>query len=158
MQMDTDRLKIRPAQREDLDAMVSLLQTLFAVEKDFRPDPLKQRKGLIRFLEGCGKHRCIMVAESENGVVGMATIQILISTAEGGPVGLVEDVVVQKAHRGRGIGRRLMSTVTGWAAQRGLMRLQLLADRTNFSALDFYHTIGWLPTSLICLRRKGIVN
>lgn len=156
--MDSKVLTIRPAQQEDLDAMVSLLQALFAIEKDFTPDPLRQRMGLRRFLEGCGKHRCIRVAEAEGQVIAMATLQTLISTAEGGLVGLVEDVVVREEYRGQGVGRRLMSSLVSWASQRGLTRLQLLADRTNFSALDFYNDIGWLPTRLICLRRKGLLT
>jgi GNAT superfamily N-acetyltransferase len=154
----TGALRIRPARHDDLEAMVTLLQALFAIEEDFVPDPDRQRRGLIRFLDGCSKHRCIMVAQSVNQVIAMATLQILISTAEGGPVGLVEDVVVQEDFRGKGIGRRLMAALAAWSAERGLLRLQLLADRTNFSALDFYNKSGWLPTRLICLRKKCPFN
>lgn len=134
--------------------MVLLLQALFAIEEDFTPDADRQRRGLTRFLDGCGKHRAILVAEDDGQVIAMATIQILISTAEGGPVGLVEDVVVQEDHRGRGVGRRLMAALCEWAEERGLTRLQLLADRTNFGALDFYNQTGWVPTRLTCLRKK----
>ena len=155
MPMDTKGLQIRPARQEDLENMVSLLQALFAIEEDFIPDPDCQRRGLSRFLDGCGKHRCILVAEAEEQVVAMATLQILISTAEGGPVGLVEDVVVREDCRGAGIGGRLMTALVKWAADRRLSRLQLLADRTNFNALDYYDHLGWLPTRMICLRKKG---
>jgi len=152
--MDMKALTIRSAGQDDLEAMVALLQTLFAIEEDFTPDPERQRRGLVRFLDGCGKHRGILVAEGEAEVIAMATIQILVSTAEGGAVGLVEDVVVHQDYRGCGVGRRLMNAVTAWAQERGLTRLQLLADRTNFNALDFYDRMGWVPTRLICLRRN----
>ena len=152
--MEAKGVVIRPARRDDIDAMVLLLQSLFAVEEDFTPDRKRQRQGLARFLDGCGKHRAILVADFEGQVVAMATIQILISTAEGGPVGLVEDVVVREDCRRAGVGRRLMTAVGDWAAERNLTRLQLLADRMNFDALDFYDHIGWLPTRLICLRKK----
>ncbi len=99
---DTPPVKIRPARRADLAAMVALLQALFAIEDDFTPDPERQCQGLARLLEGCGKQRCILVAEARDRVIGMATLQMLISTAQGGPVGLVEDVVVQEDCRGRG--------------------------------------------------------
>ena len=151
--MDTASIRIRPAQPDDMDALVSLLQALFAIEEDFSPDPDRQRKGLTRFQDGCGKHRCMLVADAGGQVVGMATLQILISTAEGGPVGLVEDVVVKKAFRGRGIGRQLMAALADWAADRGLTRLQLLADRYKQPAMDFYDRIGWQRTQLICLRK-----
>lgn len=150
--MDTKPLIIRPAGQDDLDAMVSLLQALFAIEADFTPDPQRQRQGLSRFMEGCGKHRCILVAEADHRVVAMATVQILISTAQGGPVGLMEDVVVQGRFRGRGVGRRLVNALVEWAADRGLTRLQLLADYRNRPALDFYRKMGWHTTQLLCLR------
>ena len=105
-------------------------------------------------LDGCGKHRCVQVAETEGRVVGMVTAQMLVSTAEGGLVALVEDMVVDRHCRGRGIGRLLMERIEKWARDRGASRLQLLADRTNFQALDFYDRIGWRPTGMICLRRK----
>lgn len=144
---------VRPAQLEDLEAMVALLQTLFALEKDFTPDPARQRRGLVRFLDGCGKHRVILVAEIDGEVAAMATVQILISTAEGGPVGLVEDVVVRREYRSHGVGRRLMAAVADWGRKRELQRLQLLADRDNAGGRRFYEKIGWRPTQLICLRK-----
>ena len=150
--MDPKTLCIRPAGRDDLDAMVSLLLALFAVEDDFAPNAECQRRGLALFLDGCGKHRGILVAETDAGVIAMATVQILISTAQGGPVGLVEDVVVRADCRGQGVGRQLMAAVTAWADARGLTRLQLLADRGNQPALDFYRRIGWQGTRLVCLR------
>lgn len=129
---------------------------LFAIEADFTPEPERQRQGLMRFLDGCGKHRCMLVAEMENAVVGMASLQTLVSTAEGGWVGLVEDVVVHEAFRGRGIGRQLISALADWAVTHGLTRLQLLADRDNRAGLDFYRNIGWQDTRLICLRKTDL--
>jgi GNAT superfamily N-acetyltransferase len=167
MSMNSEGLTIRPAVLGDLDDLVQLLQALFALEEDFSPDPERQRLGLKLFLDGCGKHRCLMVTEdaeaaaakaggavADGAVIAMASVQILISTAEGGPVGMVEDVVVRRDHRGRGVGRLLMAELSRWADQRGLKRLQLLADRHNRPALDFYAQMGWQPTELICLRRS----
>jgi GNAT superfamily N-acetyltransferase len=149
---------IRPAVQDDLDAMVSLLQALFAIEQDFQTDPDRQRRGLALFLDGCGKHRRLLVAEINAEVIAMASIQILVSTAEGGPVGLVEDLVVQKAWRGRGVGRLLLKAVSDWAANHNLTRLQLLADSGNQSAIAFYRNVGWQVTQLICLRHQNIAN
>ncbi len=132
--------------------MVALLQALFAIEDDFTPDPARQRQALARLLEGGGKHRCILVAEKDHQVIAMATVQVVISTAQGGPVGLVEDVVVQEDYRGRGMGQMLMRALIAWSADRGLTRLQLLADRGNKPALNFYRQIGWQTTQLLCLR------
>jgi len=146
-------VKIRNACFSDLDAMVPLLRQLFSIEADFAADENRQRRGLSLMLDGCGKHRCIQVAEVDGQVVGMCTAQMLISTAEGGAVALVEDMVVDGHYRRLGIGRQLIAAMETWANKHGLVRLQLLADRTNFCALDFYDRMGWRPTRLICLRR-----
>ena len=150
----TATAKIRNAQLDDLDAMVELLKALFSIEADFAIDEKRQRKGLFLMLDGCQKHRCVKVAEMDGQVVGMCTAQTLISTAEGGPVALIEDMVIQPAFRKKGIGRQLMAEIQSWALTHGITRLQLLADRTNHTAMDFYRHIGWRPTQLICLRRK----
>lgn len=146
--------EIRDAQHDDLDSLVALLVELFSIEADFAVDEMRQRRGLSLMLDGCGKHRCVKVAEVDGQAVGMCTAQILISTAEGGMVALVEDMVVESQYRKMGIGRQLMTAIEKWASSRGIARLQLLADRTNFSALDFYDRMGWHPTQLICLRRQ----
>lgn len=146
--------RIRDAQPADLDALVDLLDVLFSIESDFAVDAERQRKGLSLMLERSDKHCCIKVAEMDGQPVGMCTAQILISTAEGGPVGLIEDMVVLPGYRNQGVGRQLMLSIEAWALERDITRLQLLADRANFTALDFYDKVGWRPTHLICLRRK----
>jgi len=147
-------VKIRNAQPDDLGAMTALLKELFSIEADFAVDEQRQRRGLALMLDGCQKHRCVKVAQMDGQVVGMVTAQMLVSTAEGGMVALIEDMVVDTRFRGCGIGRFLMASIEAWAHEHGVSRLQLLADRTNFPALDFYHKVGWIPTRLICLRRK----
>ena len=151
---NTNTVKVRDARETDINAMVSLLRELFAIEADFAFDEKRQRKGLSLMVADCQKHRCVKVAEIESSVVGMCTAQTLISTARGGVVALVEDMVVSEKYRRMGIGHQLMESIEKWAQTRGANRLQLLADRTNFSALDFYDRMGWLPTRLICLRKK----
>lgn len=145
-------LIIRPAADADLDHLVALLKVLFAIEEDFEFDEALQHRGLEMML--ANPQGCVLVAEERGRVIGMCTGQLTISTAEGGVVALVEDVVVDPACQGRGTGRRLLEALGEWAAIRGATRLQLLADRDNQPALDFYAKLGWQGTKLICLRKK----
>lgn len=143
--------RIRPAQESDLPRMVELLQQLFAIEADFVGDPATQERGLRLLLHSpTGR---IWVAVADDRVIGLCSLQILISTAEGGLVGLVEDVVVAEDCRGRGIGPGLLEHLEDWARREGLTRLQLLADRNNQPALDFYRRRGWAETQLVALRK-----
>jgi GNAT superfamily N-acetyltransferase len=146
---------IRNATRQDAPALVALLGTLFSIEDDFTVDPEKQYRGILMMLDACGKHRCIRVAEMAGRVIGMASVQTRISTAEGGIVGMVEDVVIQEKWRGKGVGSRLLQSIDAWASQHGLLRLQLLADKKNLPALQFYRSRGWAVMELICLTKQS---
>lgn len=144
---------IRLAKISDLDALVGLLKELFTIEEDFAFDEVRQIKGLTRLLQN--PERCyVLVAQHRDRVIGMCTMQILISTAEGGNVGLIEDMVVSSSFRGKGLGKILLSTMQKIAREQGLSRLQLLADHQNQPALDFYRKMGWSETQLFCLRMK----
>ena len=151
--MVTD-LVIRPARLEDIAAMAGLLSLLFAVEEDFSADRDKQRAGLEMFF----KHpagRYLIVAEHQQQVIGMCSAQLLISTAAGGWKALVEDVVVAEQFRGQGIGKKLLDALADWAERQGVIRMDLLADCNNSTALDFYERLRWRSTSLIALQKSG---
>ena len=145
---------VRPATASDLPVLVRLLEELFSIEADFRSDPERQRAGLALMLAD-PRFRVVLVAERRSGVIGMVTGQLVVSTAEGGHSVLVEDMVVEPAERGRGVGRALLEALEAWAANHGATRLQLLADRENAPALAFYARSGWRPTQLVCWRRGG---
>jgi len=95
----------------------------------------------------------ILQTQDSVSIITMITLQILISTAEGGPIGLLEDLVVAADFRHLGIGAKLLVGAVTWAECRGLKRLQLLADKNNLPALDFYEKQGWESTQLVCLRK-----
>ncbi|HIJ91615.1 MAG: GNAT family N-acetyltransferase [Desulfobulbaceae bacterium] len=143
---------IRPARPDDLDALVELLRILFGIEADFDFDAARQRRGLAMLL--AQEAAVILVAEAAGRVMGMCSGQLTISTAEGGFALLVEDVVVAEPWQGKGVGRALLAAMEQWAASRKVGRLQLLADRNNTAALEFYRKLGWQPTELICQRRR----
>ena len=121
--------RIREAKAGDIDAMAGLLQQWFSIEADFSAEPEKQRRGLAELL--ARDDACVFVCEIDGQVAGMCSVQILISTAEGGKAGLLEDLVVMESRRGQGLGAALLAAAEVWSARHGLTRLQLLADATN---------------------------
>jgi GNAT superfamily N-acetyltransferase len=144
---------IRPARAGDIPVLCRLLERLFSIERDFVVDPVRQQRGLELLLEQ-GEAAGLFVAERDGVVIGMCSAQVLISTAEGGAVAVVEDVVVDEAWRGHRIGTRLLEAVEQWARGRGLRRLQLLADRTNEPALAFYARLEWQGTRMTALQKR----
>lgn len=149
----SDAVVIRPAMPEDLDGLVGLLSALFSLEDDFVADEERQRNGLEMMLNN-GRGRILTACAADGTVVGMCSGQLTISTAEGGPAVLVEDLVVHQDWRGQGIGETLLNEISKWAQRNRAGRLQLLADRDNRPALDFYAHLGWHETNLICLRNR----
>ena len=142
---------IREATQEDIVQMLPLLEQLFAIEEDFKFDPDTQSRGLGLMLDGCGKHKTVKLACLGSRVIGMCTAQTRISTAQGRICAVVEDLVVDKGHRGKGLGRQLLAAIEGWARARGIISLGLLADRDNQQGLAFYKNQAWEGTKLICL-------
>jgi GNAT superfamily N-acetyltransferase len=144
---------VRLAKADDIPQMCGLLSELFSIESDFSPDRGKQVRGLNLLLSDRSGSTIVLVAERGDEIIGMCSVQMLISTAEGGPAGLLEDLIVRKDHRGKGIGSRLLSEIFTWCLTKNISRLQLLRDTDNERALKFYMRYGWRDTGLVCMRK-----
>jgi GNAT superfamily N-acetyltransferase len=137
----------------DLPHLADLLAELFALESDFVPERDKQLRGLRLILDNPDLGR-LFVLRVDGKVAGMANALVTVSTAEGGRVLLLEDVIVSREHRGGGLGRKLVEHVLEWAKRQGMTRVTLLADRDNAPALDFYRRLGFEPSHMTVLRRN----
>ena len=149
--MAADLFTIRSAAADELEALLPFLRLLFTIEADFHYDHERQLRGLTLLYGDANSE--ILVAVDRGKIIGMVTGQLPISTSEGGPSLLVEDLVVTPKYRGQGVGRKLLEAIGNWGHTRGARRMQLLADLENLSALRFYDSISWQRTQLICLRQ-----
>ncbi|MFM8365469.1 MAG: GNAT family N-acetyltransferase [Verrucomicrobiota bacterium] len=143
-------LRIEPATLDDLPELAELLFDLFSLEADFTPDRDKQVRGLRLILEQPSRGR-IFVLRNDRMIVGMINLLITISTAEGGFVLLLEDLVVHREHRGRGLGKRLLQHAMGFAREKKFLRITLLMD-PNERLLDFYRRQGFVDSALHPMR------
>lgn len=147
-------MQIDFATAADLDAMAGLLGELFALEADFKPDRARQLAALNWILDHPA-HGRLFVLRDDGRVAGMANALVSVSTAEGGPVLILEDVILAASHRGGGHGRRLVEHVLAWARSQGMRRVTLLADRDNAAALAFYERLGFEESALVVRRQRG---
>ena len=138
---------------EDIDAMADLLHELFTLESDFQPQRAKQLAALS-WLLAHPAHGRLFVARDGGRVVGMVNALISISTAEGGPVLILEDVILAASHRHGGHGRQLVEHVLAWARNQGMRRVTLLADKDNAAALRFYEKLGFEESAMVVRRRR----
>ena len=139
-------ITIEKASAEDLAKMAQLLSVLFTIETDFTIDYNKQLAGIKRLYEHDSSN--LLVAKYEDKVVGMVTMQRLISSAEGDFVGQIEDLVVEEQFRKMGIASRLLNKMRSIAIEQGYKRIQLAADVDNKNALQFYNRRGFKKTNL----------
>ncbi|HEY8902900.1 MAG TPA: GNAT family N-acetyltransferase [Chthoniobacterales bacterium] len=146
-----DNLRIEPATLDDLPQLADLLHDLFSMEADFIPDRERQVRGLKLILEQPSRGR-IFVLRNDHQIIGMINLLITISTAEGGFVLLLEDVVVHRDHRGQGYGSRLLDYAIDFAKKKNFLRITLLTDRDNEEAKRFYIDRGFVASDMIPLR------
>ena len=149
--------KIESARHADIPHLADLLNDLFGVELDFTADATRQVRALELLIaeEAASDRQIVAVARGDNGqAIGMASAQMVVSTAEGALSAWIEDVVVHQDYRRQGIGKQLLEYLVAWAKARGATRVQLVADQENANADFFYRALGWQTTQLIVRRRS----
>ena len=142
---------IEPATEADLDELSQLLGELFAQESDFRPDKDKQLRGLRLIFEQPSRGR-VFVLRRDGVIVGMMNLLFTISTAEGGFVILLEDLVIHKQYQGQGYGGRLLKHAIDFAKKKNFLRITLLTDRPENVAQEFFRHHGFVESSMIPMR------
>ncbi|MEI6035382.1 MAG: GNAT family N-acetyltransferase [Verrucomicrobiae bacterium] len=143
-------LRIEPATLDDLLELAELLGELFTEEEDFTPNPEKQVRGLRLILEQPSRGR-IFVLRNQTKIVGMINLLITISTAEGGFVLLLEDLVIRREHRRQGYGSRLLKHAIEFARQKNFLRITLLTDRPSESRA-IYLKHGFVESGMVTMR------
>ena len=144
-------VRIEPAVEADLERMVALLGLLFAQEAEFRPDPQAQARGLRLILADPGQGQ-LLVAREGRRVVGMVSLLWSTSTALGGPVAWLEDLVVDSGCRGRGVGKALLAGAVAFGKEVGMLRITLLTDGDNQRAQGLYAAQGFEASPMVPMR------
>lgn len=151
----TDLPKVEPATIEDLPALVELTMGLFSGSDDFTPDQLAQERGLALILEQPSRGR-IFVLRNGSEIFGMVNLLFTISTAMGGFVIQMEDVIVHPDHRGQGYGTMLLLHVINFAGQKDFKRITLLTDKISAESQNFFRKHNFEYSNMIPMRR--IIN
>jgi N-acetylglutamate synthase-like GNAT family acetyltransferase len=147
-----DRPRVEPATIEDLPALTELVMDLFAKSGDFSPDRTVQEKGLQLILEQPSRGR-IFVLRNNHRIFGMVNLLFTISTARGGFVILMEDVIIHPDHRGQGYGSMLLKYVMEFAKQKNFKRITLLTDKISQESQEFFRKNGFEYSNMIPMRR-----
>lgn len=148
----SSRPKVVSATIEDLPALTELVMDLFSVSDEFISDQDVQSSGLALILEQPSRGR-IFVVRNETRIVGMVNLLFTISTAMGGFVIVMEDVIVHPNHRGQGFGTMLLDHVVEFARQKEFKRITLLTDKISAESQNFFRKNGFEYSNMIPMRR-----
>lgn len=152
VQSDSDRPRVEMATLDDLPALTELVMDLFSTSGDFMPDREIQERGLRLILEQPSRGR-IVVLRNDDRIFGMVNMLFTISTARGGFVILMEDVVIHPRHRGQGYGTMLLDHVVEFAKQKRFLRITLLTDKISAESQEFFRKQGFEYSNMIPMRR-----
>jgi GNAT superfamily N-acetyltransferase len=135
----------------DIPSMVELLNELFTQDIEFIPNNIQQQKGLELILNNpeIGE---LFLLKTDNKTVGMVSLLYSISTALGGKVAILEDMIITKKHQGNGLGSRLLNYAIDFARKRNCMRITLLTDYDNERAIGFYKKSNFIKSQMIPMR------
>ncbi|WP_419766403.1 MAG: GNAT family N-acetyltransferase [Arcobacter sp.] len=139
-------LQICKATSVDIPILVTLLEALFSIEKDFIFDKKKHEVGLKLLLQN--KKAIVVIAKFKDEIVAMVTMQTIISTAIGAKTGLIEDFVVTNDFQDMGIGTYLFEYLKKYAKDNNLKRIQLVCDNDNTNAKEFYTKKAFTKSNL----------
>lgn len=133
--------EIRAATPSDVPQILAFIRALAAYERE--PDAVTAtEEGLLR--DGFGPHpfySCLM-AQHDGRPAGFALYFFNYSTWMGRPGIYLEDLFVEPAFRGLGIGKALLQRVAAIAVQNQCRRLQWEVLDWNTPAIDFYRAMG----------------
>ena len=142
---------LRSAQRPDVDALVRLIHGLAEFEKLTHLLEVTPEK-LALHLFGPKPVVEAVVAERAGRVVAFALFFTNFSTFLARPGLYLEDLFVEPAERGQGIGQALLEQLARLAAARGCGRFEWSVLDWNEGAIRFYQRMGAtvMPDWRIC--------
>jgi GNAT superfamily N-acetyltransferase len=145
-------IRVRLASLRDYEELCGLFDQLDAFHREARPDmfqafppPARTREQIAQWL--AQPDSTVLVAQSEEGVVGLA---VLLTRTPSGFAGAVprkvielDNLVVRADQRGRKIGRRLLAAVVEWSRQRRATHVEVAVHDFNRDAQRFYQSFGF---------------
>ncbi|WP_439677676.1 GNAT family N-acetyltransferase [Embleya sp. MST-111070] len=142
-------IQIRPANRDDLAAIVGLLvDDTLGSGRDSQEDMTPYLAAFDRLSADPNQEVVVMTRpDPETGapkVIGTLQLTIIPGLSQRGTTrALVEAVRIHSAERGNGLGTTLMHWTIQRARERGATLIQLTSNNTRENAHRFYRTLGF---------------
>ncbi|HUZ00735.1 MAG TPA: GNAT family N-acetyltransferase [Thermomicrobiaceae bacterium] len=135
-------LTVRDAAAADAEAVAGLLEQLGY------PTTARQAERRLQVLGGSADWRVLAAVDPGGVVVGLVAAEVIPLLEHDDPVCRLAALVVDDAHRGRGIGAVMVRAVEELARERGCHGVMLTTARHRAGAHAFYRRLGYVDTGL----------
>ena len=135
---------IRSATPADVPTIARLIRALAEYERLSHAVVLEEAK-LHEHLFGPRPYAEVLLAEDGGAVVGFALFFHSYSTFAGKPCIYLEDLFVEPAKRGQGLGKALLKRLAKLAIERDCARLEWSVLNWNEPSIAFYRAAGARP-------------
>lgn len=133
---------IRPATEADVPLILALIRELAEFERLLH-EVTADEAGLREQLFGARPAAEVLLGFEPDGTpIGFALFFQNFSTFLGKPGIYLEDLYVRPEHRGRGLGKALLTQLARLAVERGCGRLEWAVLDWNETAIGFYRKLG----------------
>jgi GNAT superfamily N-acetyltransferase len=133
--------RIERAGEQDVPLVLSFIRKLAEYERRSH-EVTATEEGLREALFGARAFVEVLIAHSGEEPVGFALYFSIFSTFRGRPGLFLEDLFVEPAYRGKGIGTALLAALANVGRERGCIRLEWWVLKWNQPALEFYRRLG----------------
>jgi GNAT superfamily N-acetyltransferase len=137
-------LRISPANESDVAVILSFIRKLAEYEK-LSHLVVVTEENIREHVFGGNPVAEVLLAYWNEEPVGFALYFRNFSTFLGQPGIYLEDLFVEPAHRGRGIGKALLTRLAKIAIERGHGRLDWAVLDWNMPSIEFYRSLGAVP-------------
>lgn len=91
----------------------------------------------------------ILVAETEGKVIGFISLMTRKTIIHSSPCGLIDELVVSKRHRRKGVGKGLIKAAVEECEKLRCCEVEVSTEFTNVNAREFYKHCGFEETGVI---------
>ncbi|NOZ85602.1 MAG: GNAT family N-acetyltransferase [Deltaproteobacteria bacterium] len=138
----SDNIRIVPSTEGDLPSIKPLLSELMDVMANTEGIDVEQSfKNCCILIKDPDHH--MLVAKDKDVIVGFISFTMRKTIVHLRPSGLVDELIVSKSYRGRGIGKQLISAAMNTCRELGCSEVEVSTEKSNTRAREFYQKCGF---------------
>jgi ribosomal protein S18 acetylase RimI-like enzyme len=148
---ESGQIEIRLARPKDALELLGLIQSYYRFDGiRFRAQPIAQAVAQLLKDRRLG---CAWIMRDGLDAVGYVVLTFNFDLEFGGFEGMVTDLYVCEAYRGRGLGKRALEIVDDYCRSIKIGTVELQVEAGNQAAQAFYYRIGFARLNRIVMRR-----